>query len=86
MGISNRAVDILALMGEISGNQGNIEDSLKWFDQSIPLASTVEERTAISHRLTNILKLSMQNSRRDIAEYYILRLKDLGAQVTIKGA
>ena len=84
IGLNDRAVDILSIMGEICGREGQIGSSLKWFDQSIQLAATVEQRTTTGQRLSNILMLLLENGYPQIAEQFVLRLRAIGAQVEIK--
>jgi tetratricopeptide (TPR) repeat protein len=84
IGLIDKAVDILSIMGEICGREGQFGSSLKWFDQSIQLATTVEQRTTTSERLLNILRLLLENGYPQIAEQFVLRLRAVGAQVEIK--
>jgi tetratricopeptide (TPR) repeat protein len=84
VGLIDKAVDILSIMGEICGREGQIGSSLKWFDQSVQLAATVEQRTTTGQRLSNILMLLLENGYPQIAEQFVLRLRAIGAQVEIK--
>ena len=84
IGVGGRAARILGLMGEIHGRHGKIGESLKRFDQSIPLAASVEDRAEISQRLVNILRMLLENNYREIADHFIQRLNALGAEVRIE--
>lgn len=59
MGNTNKAIDILAILGAASGSEGKIGASLRWFDQAITLAVDVGQKTMISNRLVEVLQLAV---------------------------
>ena len=84
MGSTGRATDTLALMGEICGLQGKISASLRWFDQAIPLAAEVPQRTMIAKRLMHVLEVLLKNGYEELGQQYVQRLEAVGAQVKIE--
>lgn len=84
MGRISKAINILAIMGEICGRQGQIGASLKWFDQAIPLAAELDQRTKISERLVQILEVLLENGYEELGQQYVQRLEAVGARVKIE--
>jgi tetratricopeptide (TPR) repeat protein len=84
MGQINKAIGILAAMGEICGRQGKVSASLRWFDQAIPLATGVDQKTTISTRLVHVLEVLLQNGYPELTQEYVQRLEALGAKVKIE--
>ena len=84
MGSTGQAIDILAIMGEICGRQGRIGASLGWFDQAIPLAVEVAQRTKIASRLTHVFEVLLENGYEELGQQYVQRLEAVGARVQIE--
>ena len=83
-GQTGKAIEILAVMGEICGRQGKIGASLQWFDRAIPLAADVDHQTRIARRLAEVLTLLLENGYEELAQQYVNRLEMVGSKVEIQ--
>ncbi len=86
LGFVPQAVDVLSVMGQICGMAGKISQSLHWFDQVMPHATGPQQQTQVTQRMATVLELLLKSGHPDLAQEYVTRMQQLGAEVTIKGS